>query len=82
MYRPLNKNVLIKSQTENKGSSGLFLGNNNSTIYLVLSVGKEVLEVKENDLVYINESKKERIVIDNCEYFIVLENDIYMKVEE
>ncbi len=82
MYRPLNKNVLLKAQTENKGSSGLFLGNNNSTIYLVLSVGKEVLEVKENDLVYINESKKERIVIDNCEYFIVLENDIYMKVGE
>lgn len=82
MYRPLSKNVLLSVYQKEKSSNGLFLGNNNTNAYRVLNVGKETIEVKVNDVVYINEDKKVRICIDNNEYFIINENDIYLISEE
>lgn len=82
MYRPLSKNVLLSVYHKEKSSNGLFLGNNNTNAYRVLNVGKETIEVKVNDVVYINEDKKVRICIDNNEYFIINENDIYLISEE
>lgn len=82
MYRPLSKNVLLSVYHKEKSPNGLFLGNNNTNAYRVLNVGKETIEVKVNDVVYINEDKKVRICIDNNEYFIINENDIYLISEE
>lgn len=82
MYRPLSKNVLLSVYHKEKSSNSLFLGNNNTNAYRVLNVGKETIEVKVNDVVYINEDKKVRICIDNNEYFIINENDIYLISEE
>lgn len=82
MFRPLNKNVLLTNVQITNASQKIFLGNNASKKYQVVSIGKEVVEVKVNDIVYLNESKLIKLNIDNKEYFVIDEQDIYIITEE
>ncbi len=82
MFKPLNKNILLTLKKISSNASGIYLGSNNTNVFEVVSVGKEVLEVKVNDLVYVNESAIKSLVIDNKEYFIIEEKDIYMILED
>lgn len=82
MFKPLNKNILLIFKKISSNASGIYLGSNNTNVFEVVSVGKEVLEVKVNDLVYVNESAIKSLVIDNKEYFIIEEKDIYMILED
>lgn len=82
MFRPLNKNVLLKKYQSSSCETTLYLGNKNTSIYQVISVGKEVLEVKNNDLVYVCLESLKNITINNEEYYIIDEKDIYLVVED
>lgn len=82
MFKPLNKNILLTFKKISSNASGIYLGSANTNVFEVVSVGKEVLEVKVNDLVYVNESAIKSLVIDNKEYFVIEEKDIYMILED
>lgn len=82
MFRPLNKNIMLKLVCEDKVSQTIFMGNNSTNKYQVINIGKEVLEVKVNDYVYVDEGKLKHLVIDNIDYYIIDEQDVYLIVEE
>lgn len=82
MFRPLNKNILLEKQEIKENSNSLYLGINNSNLYKVIAVGKEVLEVKVLDNVYVNEENIVQIRIDNKNYFVTEEKNIYMVKDE
>lgn len=82
MFRPLNKNVLVTALSETKTNSAIYMGSSNTQTYEVVSIGKEVVEVKVKDHVYLNETKLVRLDIDNKIYYLLEEQDIYMVVED
>lgn len=81
MFRPLNKNVLLTIVKEEPNEDSLFLGTN-SKKYEVVSIGKEVLELKVGDIVYLDEQKLKSLTIQNKDYYVIDEKDIYMIVGE
>lgn len=81
MFRPLNKNVLLTIVKEESNEDSLFLGTN-SKKYEVVSIGKEVLELKVGDIVYLDEQKLKNLTIQNKDYYVIDEKDIYMIVGE
>lgn len=81
MFRPLNKNVLLTIVKEEPNEDSLFLGTN-SKKYEVVSIGKEVLELKVGDIVYLDEQKVKSLTIQNKDYYVIDEKDIYMIVGE
>ena len=81
MFKPLDKNVLLTIIKE-ENSSGLYLPNKGNNLYQVINVGKEVVELKVGDKVYLDEEKLKNLVVNNKEYFIIEEKDIYLLVEE
>lgn len=82
MFRPLDKNVLLTNVKEERNNSGLYLPSNNNNLYEVINIGKEVVELKVGDKVYLDEEKLKKLVVNNKEYFIIEEKDIYLLVEE
>lgn len=82
MFRPLDKNVLLTKVREEKNISGLYLPQSDNNLYEVVNIGKEVVELKVGDKVYLDEAKLKKIVVNNKEYFIIEEKDIYLLVEE
>lgn len=82
MFRPLNKKILLIPLHEDKTNTTIFMGNSSTKKYEVVSIGKEVVEVKVKDHVYLNESKLIRLDINNTIYYLLEEEDIYMIVEE
>lgn len=82
MFRPLDKNVLLTKVREEKNVSGLYLPQSDNNLYEVINIGKEVVELKVGDKVYLDEAKLKKIVVNNKEYFIIEEKDIYLLVEE
>ena len=82
MFKPLNKNILVRLNNIENHTNALYLGKNISHLYKVINIGKEVVEVKIDDVVYLNENKLINFTINNEQFFIIDENDIYMIVEE
>ena len=81
MFRPLNKNILLLRLNEEKQNQKIFLGAS-SNIYEVQSIGKEVVEVKVKDKVYVDESKLHQLIIDGVQCYVIEEQYVYLVVEE
>lgn len=81
MFRPLNKNILLLRTNEEKHNQKIFLGAS-SNIYEVQSIGKEVVEVKVKDKVYVDESKLHQLIIDGVQCYVIEEQYVYLVVEE
>lgn len=82
MFKPLNKNILVKAINDNQTNNSIFMGKSETPTYEVISIGKSVSFVKTKDIVYLNESKLVQLNIGNEIYYIVHEDDIYMVVEK
>lgn len=82
MFRPLNKNILLLRTNEEKQNQKIFLGAASSNIYEVQSIGKEVVEVKVKDKVYVDESKLHQLIIDGVQCYVIEEQYVYLVVEE
>lgn len=81
MFRPLNKNILLLRANEEKHNQKIFLGAF-SNIYEVQNIGKEVVEVKVKDKVYVDESKLHQLIIDGVQCYVIEEQYVYLVVEE
>lgn len=81
MIKPLNKNVLVKPQ-ELKTLGGIYLTQNDTNFFEVVKVGKNVMEVKEGNVVIIDKSSSKSIKYQNETYYLVLEENILGVVEE
>lgn len=82
MFKPLYKNVLLKKIDSSNNHQNIYYVNHDTTLYEIIKVGKEVLEVEENNKVCVNEDKLVTITIDSKTYYLIEEKDIYMIVEE
>lgn len=82
MFRPLNKNVLLKSHILSQNPNSIYMGKSQTPSFEVISVGKEVREVKVGDLVYLDETKLIHLNIEHEIYYLLCEDDIYMIVEK
>lgn len=81
MIKPLDKNVLVRVQ-ETKTIQGIYIPQSNKNRYEVVSVGKNVDEVKVGNTVIVNKSNMCEVSDDNQTYFLVNEKDIIGIVEE
>ena len=86
MLRPLNKNVVLKKEAEEKKkSSGIILTESameKPSIAVVVAVGKECeAKLKENDKVVYKEYSGTKIKMDEVEYIIIEDEDILAVVE-
>lgn len=81
MIKALNKNVLVKSQ-ELKTLGGIYLPESEPNFYEVISVGKNVMEVKEGSTVIIDKSSSKLVKYQNKTYYLVQEDNILAVVEE
>ena len=86
MLRPLNKNVVLKKEAEEKiTASGIILtesAKEKPSIAVVVAVGKECeAKLKENDKVVYKEYSGTKIKMDEVEYIIIEDEDILAVVE-
>ena len=81
MIKPLDKNVLVKSQ-EIKTLGGIYLPQTDIDFFVVVGVGKNVMEVKEGNVVIINQVASKLIKYQNENYYLVKEENILGIVEE
>lgn len=86
MLRPLNKNVVLKKEAEEKKTaSGIILtesAKEKPSIAVVVAVGKECeAKLKENDKVVYKEYSGTKIKMDEVEYIIIKDEDILAVVE-
>lgn len=81
MIKALNKNVLVKSQ-ELKTLGGIYLPESEPNFFEVISVGKNVMEVKEGAVVIIDKSSSKLVKYQNKTYYLVQEDNILAVVEE
>lgn len=82
LLKPLDQNVLLTKVNDNKSSSLLYMPSKDNSLYEVINIGKEVIELKVGNKVYLDETKLKKFTINNEEYYIVCEKDIYILVEE
>ena len=82
MFRPLNKNILLQFVKNNNSVQNLFLGDSQRKVYEVISVGKEVVEIKVSDHVYLDETKLVSLNIQGNDYYLIEEQYIYLVVED
>ncbi len=81
MIKPLNKNVLVKHQ-ELKTVTGIYLPENDNDLFTVVKVGKNVVEVKDGNVVIIDKSFCKKIKYQNEIYYLISEEYILGVVEE
>ena len=81
MIKPLNKNILLKTKTENV-VNGIYIPNTNNDLYEVLGVGAKVLEVKVGDIVIVNKSDLKEINHNQQNLYLACEENILGIVEE
>lgn len=81
MIKALNKNILVKSQ-ELKTLGGIYLPESEPNFFEVISVGKNVMEVKEGAIVIIDKSSSKLVKYQNKTYYLVQEDNILAVVEE
>lgn len=81
MIKPLNKNILLKTKTENV-VNGIYIPNTNNDLYEVLGVGAKVLEVKVGDIVIVNKSDLKEINHNQQYLYLACEDNILGIVEE
>lgn len=82
MFKPLSKNILLQIVKTNEYSQNIFMGNSSKKIYEVISVGKDVVEIKVKDRVYLDETKIVSLNIEGNDYYLIEEQYIYLVVEE
>lgn len=81
MIRPLDKNVLVKKY-ESKNVLGIYLPQDNTNLYEVISVGKNTSEVKPHDKVVIDVKNAKEISHEGNVYYLLQEEYILGVVEE
>ena len=81
MIKPLDKNVLVKKY-ESKNVLGIYMPQNNTNLYEVVSVGKNTNEVKPNDIVIIDIKNANEIQHEGLMYYLLSEEYILGIVEE
>lgn len=86
MLKPLNKNVILqKEKEEKKTASGIILTENAKeipSVAKVVAVGKESnLDISEGSQVVYKEYSGTKVKIDQCEYLIIEDKDILAVIE-
>lgn len=86
MLRPLNKNVVLRKEAEEKKTaSGIILtesAKEKPSIATVVAIGKECeAKLRENDKVVYKEYSGTKIKMDEVEYIIIEDEDILAVVE-
>ncbi len=86
MLRPLNKNVVLKKEAEEKKTaSGIILTESTKdkpSVAVVVAVGKDCeAKIKENDRVVYKEYSGTKVKMDEVEYIIIEDEDILAVVE-
>ena len=81
MIKPLDKNVLVKKY-ESKNVLGIYMPQNNTNLYEVISVGKNTTEVKPTDKVIIDVKTCHEVSYNGSSYYLLKEEDILGVVEE
>ena len=82
MLRPLNKNVVLKKEAEEKKTASGIILTEKPSIAVVVAVGKECeAKLKENDKVVYKEYSGTKIKMDEVEYIIIEDEDILAVVE-
>lgn len=86
--RAVNKYIIINQIIEEtKTSSGLLLTNveNDEMRYgkgTVMSIGNEVMAVKEGDLIYFDKRNGHQVRIDGQVYGVIKESDVVVLLED
>lgn len=86
MLRPLNKNVVLKKEAEEKKTaSGIILTESTKdkpSVAVVVAVGKDCdAKIKENDRVVYKEYSGTKVKMDDVDYIIIEDEDILAVVE-
>lgn len=86
MLRPLNKNVVLRKEAEEKKTaSGIILtesAKDKPSIAYVVAIGKDCeAKLKENDKVVYKEYSGTKVKMDEVEYIIIEDEDILAVVE-
>lgn len=86
MLRPLNKNVVLKKEAEEKKTaSGIILtesAKDKPSVAVVVAVGKDCeAKIKENDRVVYKEYSGTKVKMDDVDYIIIEDEDILAVVE-
>ncbi|MCI8540524.1 MAG: co-chaperone GroES [Erysipelotrichaceae bacterium] len=86
MLRPLNKNVILKKdEEEKKTASGIILtesAKDKPSVATVVAIGKECeAKIKEQDRVVYKEYSGTKVKMDEVEYIIIEDEDILAVVE-
>ena len=81
MIKPLDKYVLVKPK-EMKTSGGIYLPQMNTDYFVVIGVGKNVIELKIGNTVIINQAASKQIKYQNENYYLIKEENILAVVEE
>ena len=86
MIRPLNTNILlIKIEKETKSASGIILTTKTEKEEnqgLVVSVGKDVQDVKKDDIVIFESYKTTNFKFKDKDLMLIQEKDILAKLEK
>lgn len=81
MIKPLDKYVLVKPK-EMKTIGGIYLPQMDTDYFMVIGVGKNVVELKVGNTVIINQASSKQIKYQNENYYLVKEENILAIVEE
>ena len=81
MIKPLDKNVLVKKM-ESKTITGIYMPQSNTNLYEVIRVGKNVTEVKNENVVIIDITKAKEVTYNSVVFFLVSEENILGVVED
>ncbi len=86
MLRPLNKNVVLKKEAEEKKTaSGIILtesAKDKPSVAVVVAVGKDCeAKIKEDDRVVYKEYSGTKVKMDDVDYIIIEDEDILAVVE-
>ncbi len=86
MLRPLNKNVVLKKEAEEKKTaSGIILtesAKDKPSVAVVVAVGKDCeAKLKEDDRVVYKEYSGTKVKMDDVDYIIIEDEDILAVVE-
>ena len=86
MLRPLNKNVVLKKEAEEKKTaSGIILtesAKDKPSVAVVVAVGKDCeAKIKEDDRVVYKDYSGTKVKMDDVDYIIIEDEDILAVVE-
>lgn len=79
MLRSIGENIIVSSVKNNEyEKNGIIvkINSNSNIIGNVVSIGKDVKEVKVEDKILYSESNSRKILYENAEYFVLSENNV------